>query len=55
MVCQNSGKFELSNFKKSYCAHIAKHDFFQGGTGSRGAQFELDSKESLTSLIAVIC
>ena len=25
MVCQNSGKFELSNFKKSLCAHIAKH------------------------------
>ena len=25
------------------------------GTGSRGVQFELDNKESLTSLIAVIC
>ena len=25
MVCQNSGKFELSNFKKSHYAHIAKH------------------------------
>ena len=24
-------------------------------TGSRGVQFELDKKESLTSLIAVIC
>ena len=24
-------------------------------TGSRGVQFELDNKESLTSLIAVIC
>ena len=25
------------------------------GTGNRGVQFELDNKESLTSLIAVIC
>ena len=25
------------------------------GTGSREVQFELDNKESLTSLIAVIC
>ena len=24
-------------------------------TGSRGVQFELDNKESLTSLMAVIC
>ena len=36
-------------------------DFFQAeiiiivDTGSRGVQFELDNKESLTSLIAVIC
>ena len=30
MVCQNSGKFELSNCKKSHCAHIAKHMIFFG-------------------------
>ena len=30
MVCQNSGKFEPSNFKKSHCAHIAKHMIFFG-------------------------
>ena len=29
-MCQNSGKFELSNFKKSHCAHIAKHMIFFG-------------------------
>ena len=35
MVCQNSGKYELSNFKKSRCAHIAKHMiFFRGGSRS---------------------
>ena len=28
-------KFELSNFKKSHCAHIAKHmTFFRGGSRS---------------------
>ena len=30
MVCQNSGKFDLSNFKKSHCAHTAKHNSFFG-------------------------
>ena len=30
MVWQNSGKFEPSIFKKSHCAHIAKHMIFFG-------------------------
>ena len=40
---------------KEYSLAFIVVSYYGTCTGSRGVQFELDNKESLTSLIAVIC
>ena len=56
----NSEEFRLQekssfNFIVTMLSEIIGPHSSSLDTGSRGVQFELDKKESLTSLIAVIC